>query len=292
MGNPVQAVAFSPQGRNFIMRIVINQITLNNLTLRQAAEEIAKAGIAGISVWSDKVMAEGIATSKAIIRDLGLEVSGVCLAGLFTQKGIEGVAGQIDASRRSIDMAAELGAGSIITVVGGLLPDSKSHDEARAVAFDALAVTLEHARGTGVVLSLESLHPMYSPDWSVISTLKDANDWCDRLGPGTSVAVDTYHVWWDKTAPAEIARAGAAAQLTDFHISDWLMQTESLLMDRGIPGEGVIDNAAWADHMIAAGHTGWVEVEIFSSRIWAMPPGQALSKIVAGCRTCLGDRVL
>lgn len=269
-------------------KITINQITVNSLSLPEAAGAIASAGFSGITVWRDKVEAEGIGTSRNIISDHGLEVTGFCLAGLFTQKGRDAVRGQIDEARRSIDVAAEMGAKSIITVVGGLLPESKSLDEARGVAFDALAETLEHARQAGVMLALEALHPMYAPDWSVVNTLAECNDWCDRLGDGMGIAVDTYHVWWDSTAPAEIARAGRAGRLSDFHIGDWLFQTSSLLLDRGIPGEGVIDLQMWHRLMQDAGFDGWIEVELFSERVWAMPAAEALAAIGAGCAAALG----
>lgn len=270
-------------------KVTINQITINNASLPEAVEAVAGAGFGGITLWRDKVEATGIEASKKIISDHGLDVTGFCLAGLFTQQGRDGVRRQIDESRRAIDVAAEVGAPSIVTVVGGLLPGSKSLDEARDVAFDALAETLEHARKAGVTLALEALHPMYTPDWSVLNTLREVNDWCDRLGAGMGVTVDTYHVWWDPAAPAEIARAGKAGRLTDFHVGDWLMETSHLLTDRGIPGEGVIDLAYWQGLMHDAGHRGWAEVELFSERVWAMPPGEALAAIAAGCTETLGS---
>jgi sugar phosphate isomerase/epimerase len=268
-------------------RLTLNQITTNSLSLTEAAQVYALAGVTGLTPWRDKVEALGVAQARRILADHGLAVTGFCIAGLFTQKGREGVAAQIDASRAAVDMAAELGSPSIVTVVGGLLPGSRDLGEARKVAFDAAAELLPHARSAGVTLAIEALHPMYVPDWSVVSTLGDANDWCDRLGEGTGVAVDSYHVWWDPNAPAQIARAGAAGRLTAFHISDWLPETRHLLLDRGIPGEGVIDNAAFLRAMNAAGFTGWTEVEIFSERLWAEPPEEVVARIIAGCEASL-----
>ncbi|MFI0846829.1 sugar phosphate isomerase/epimerase family protein [Mesorhizobium sp. IMUNJ 23232] len=264
-------------------RITINQITTNALTLPQAAEAYAAAGIKGITPWRDKVEAVGVAAARQVIADNGLSVTGFCLAGLFSRDGKGARAGRIDDARRAIDIAAELGSPSIVTVVGGLLPGSKSLAEARSFAFDCLAETLEHARKAGVVMALEPLHPMYAPDWSVISRLSDANAWCDRLGDGIGVAVDAYHVWWDSDLWQGIEEAGKRNRLAAFHISDWKMQTESLLMDRGIPGEGVIDLKAIGEAMSKAGFGGWVEVEIFSERHWARPADQLIEDIVAGC---------
>jgi sugar phosphate isomerase/epimerase len=264
-------------------RITINQITTNNLTLPQAAAAYGAAGIKGIAPWRDKVEAVGIAAARQAIADNGLEVTGFCLAGLFTRDGKGAAAARIDDARRAIDIAAEIGSPSIVTVVGGLLPDSKSLAEARSFAFDCLAETLEHARGAGVVMALEPLHPMYTCDWSVVGRLSDVNAWCDRLGDGIGVAVDSYHVWWDSELWQGIEEAGRHNRLAAFHVSDWKMQTESLLMDRGIPGEGVIDLKAIGEAMVNAGFGGWTEVEIFSERHWARPADQLIEDIVAGC---------
>lgn len=116
------------------LKATINHITLNILSLTRAVVAIAAAGFDGITVWRNKLEAVGVRDAKNIISDHGLAVTGFRLAGLFTRDGRAGVAGRTDDSRRSIDIAAELGARSIVTVAGGLLPESRSLDEARAVA--------------------------------------------------------------------------------------------------------------------------------------------------------------
>ncbi len=264
-------------------RITINQITTNALSLPEAVEAYAAAGIKGITPWRDKVEAVGARAARTLIEDSGLSVTGFCLAGLYTQKGKAARATQIDEAKRAIDIAAELGSPSIVTVVGGLLPDSKSLDEARSFAFDCLADTLGHARSSGVKMALEPLHPMYTPDWSVLGGLSEANAWCDKLGDGIGIAVDTYHVWWDPDVLRQIAISGKLGRLTAFHVSDWKMETASLLMDRGVPGEGVIDLQSMHSAMTDAGFQGWVEVEIFSERHWARPAKLLIDDIVAGC---------
>jgi sugar phosphate isomerase/epimerase len=270
-----------------INHLTINQISTNTLTLPEAATAYAKAGIKGITPWRDKIESFGINKSKSIISDEGLTVTGFCIAGLFTQKGRAARQQQIDEAKRAIDIAAEIGSPSVVTVVGGVLPESRSIDEARSFAFDCLGETLEHARKTGVRLALEPLHPMYTPDWSVVSTIEEANHWCDRLGDGIGVAIDTYHVWWDPKMLAGIREAGEKNRIYAFHISDWLFQTNSLLLDRGIPGEGVIDFKAIGVAMREAGFDGWVEVEIFSERHWARPASEYLDDIIGGCKAAL-----
>ena len=133
---------------------------------------------------------------------------------------------------------------------------------------DGLGELLPHARSVGVKLALEPLHPMICATRSVLSTVKLANDWCDRLGAEdiVGIAVDTYAVWWDPEIEREIARAGK--RICAFHVSDWLADTQDLRLDRGMPGDGVIDLARLRRQVEAAGYDGYVEVEIFSQRTW------------------------
>jgi sugar phosphate isomerase/epimerase len=120
----------------------------------------------------------------------------------------------------------------------------------------------------GVKIALEPLHPMVCATRSVLSTVKLANAWCDSLGAEdiVGIAVDTYAVWWDPDIETEIARAGK--RICSFHVSDWLVDTQDLRLDRGMMGDGVIDLPALRRRVEAAGYDGYVEVEIFSQRNW------------------------
>ena len=108
---------------------------------------------------------------------------------------------------------------------------------------------------------------MYAADRSCINTLAQANDLCEALGEGIGVAIDVYHLWWDPDLERELHRAGPE-RLLAFHISDWLVPTRDLLLDRGMMGDGVIDIAKIRGWVEAAGYTGLAEVEIFSATNW------------------------
>jgi sugar phosphate isomerase/epimerase len=51
-------------------------------------------------------------------------------------------------------------------------------------------------------------------------------------------------------------------------VSDWLADTADVRLDRGMPGDGQIDNRSIRSWVEAAGYRGPVEVEIFSARNW------------------------
>ena len=86
---------------------------------------------------------------------------------------------------------------------------------------------------------------------------------CDRLGNGVGVAVDAI-VWWDPDLPRQIARAANASS----PIVALAVPTKDLLLDRGMPGDGVIDLRSIRAMVEAAGYNGHIDIEIFSAQNW------------------------
>ena len=259
-------------------------LSINTATVRvqwrlpEIIAGLARHGIRGISPWRDQVAAAGLKDSAARIRDAGLVVTGLCRGGMFPAEDRQGRQAALDDNRRAVDEAAELRARCLVLVVGGLPKDragrivSKDLAGARSMVRDGLGELLDYARGAGVPLAIEPLHPMYAADRACVNTLAQANDLCDELAPkgqdGLGVAVDVYHVWWDPALRREIERAGAADRLFAYHICDWLVPTRDLLNDRGMMGDGVIDLPLIRGWMESAGYRGLHEVEIFSADNW------------------------
>ena len=115
---------------------------------------------------------------------------------------------------------------------------------------------------------------------SVLSTVKLANQWCDALKAEdvVGIAVDTYAVWWDPDLEESISRAGK--RICAFHVSDWLVDTQDLRLDRGMMGDGVIDIPGIRRMVEKAGYAGYREVEIFSARNWWKREGDEVLSVV------------
>ena len=186
---------------------------------------------------------------------------------LNTENATFELEGGIVAQINSVDEARAIGAECLVMVVGGLAPGSKDIDGARELIAEGLAKTLEHARQANVPIAIEPLHPMYAADRACVNTTAQALDLCDALGEGIGVALDVYHVWWDPDLANQIRRAGRE-RLLAFHICDWLVPTTDLLLDRGMPGDGVIDIAGIHAMFEAEGYDALVEIEIFSENDW------------------------
>lgn len=265
--------------------IPAEKISLNTATVRaqwslaECIEGCVRHGLGGISPWRDKLQEMGAEAAARAIRDAGLRVSGLCRGGWYTAEGALTPA-VIDDNRRAVDEAATIGADCLVMVVGGLPKGSRDLARARGLVEEGLSLTLDYARGCGIRVAIEPLHPMYAADRACVSTLAQALDICDRLGEGIGVAVDVYHVWWDPAIEAQLARAGRD-RLMAFHICDWLDPTRDMLLDRGMMGDGVIDIPHLRGVAEAQGYDGLYEVEIFSDRNWwCRDPDEVLATIV------------
>jgi sugar phosphate isomerase/epimerase len=259
-------------------------LSINTATLRrerplvEIVPALAAAGIPGIGPWREQIQAIGIKAAARLIGNHGLTVSGVSRAGVFTAQGRSGLQQVLDDNRHAVDEAAGIGAHCLVLIGGGLIPGSRDLADARKLFAEGLSALLPHARAANLPLAIEPLHPMYAADRACINTLAQANDLCDALGAGVGVVVDVYHTWWDPNLEREIARAGK--RTLAFHLSDWLVPTTDLLLDRGMMGDGVIDLRRIRGWVEAAGFDGLCEVEIFSERNWWRRP---MDEVIGTC---------
>lgn len=252
---------------NEFSRLSLNTMTTKTLTLRQAVQACAAAGLPAIGVWRDRVAEAGLDAADKLIRDHGLRVSSLCRGGFLT--GVADGAAALDDNRRAIDEAATLGAPELVMVVGGVV--DRDLPGARARVADRLAELVPYAAARDVRLALEPLHPMFCADRAVISTLRQALDLAAPYPAATvGVVVDTFHVWWDPDLAEQVAEAGAQGRISSYQVCDWLVpMAADPLLSRGMMGDGVIDFGAVTALVDAAGYRGDIEVEIFNEAVWA-----------------------
>ncbi|XUY28839.1 sugar phosphate isomerase/epimerase family protein [Agrobacterium sp. rho-8.1] len=246
-------------------------------------------GITTISPWRDQVHGVGLEEAARIVAQNGIKLSGHCRGGFFPAHDAQGRRDAIEDNKRAVDEAAAMNADCLVLVVGGLPAGSKDISGARQMVEDGMAALLPYARQAGVPLAVEPLHPFYAADRACFNTLKQSLDLCDRLGEGTGVAIDVYHVWWDPELEEQVARAGRNRQILAHHICDWLVPTTDPLNDRGMMGDGVIDLKAFRKMIEKAGFTGPQEVEIFSNTWNARPIDHVLTTVVERYRALSTD---
>lgn len=275
-------------------------LSLNTATVRKQGslldiiDACARNGIRAIDPWRDQVAAIGLDRAVRAVKDAQLELSGYCRGGMFPADPAHRSEARDD-NRRAVDEATALGASCLVLVVGGLPQYSRpgsapSRDiwGAQAQVEDGIAELLVYARTAKLPLAIEPLHPMFAADRACVNTTRQALDLCDRLDPARTgalgVAIDVYHVWWDFELMPQIERAGHD-RLLAFHVCDWLVPTTDMLNDRGMMGDGVIDIPRIRAAVEAQQFAGYVEVEIFSNRWWAMPVDDVIATCVARMKT-------
>ncbi|MGW5231350.1 sugar phosphate isomerase/epimerase family protein [Streptomyces nodosus] len=263
-----------------LRRFSINQMTVKQLSLPELVDACLELGVPGVGLWREPVRQYGVAAAAELVRDAGLAVTTLCRGGFLTAIEPGERARALDDNRAAVEEAATLGTDTLVLVSGGLPAGSKDLHGARERIADALAVLGPYAAEHGVRLAIEPLHPMFASDRCVVSTLTQALDLAERFpAEQVGVTVDTYHIWWDDQAPAQIARAGAQGRIHTFQLADWTTPLpEGVLNGRGQLGDGSVDMREWKGYVEAAGYTGPIEVELFNEALWARDGREVLTE--------------
>jgi sugar phosphate isomerase/epimerase len=269
-------------------RLSLNQATVRGLTAGEAVELCVRHQIPGIGLWRDAVAELGLAKTAATVRAAGLHVSSLCRGGFFTHADPQARAAAAADNRAAVVEAAELGADALVLVSGGLVPGSRDLGLARRMIADGIADLVPFAQSAGVRLGIEPLHPMFCADRCVISRLGEAVD-LSLLFPADAVGVviDTYHVWWDSQLAADVERA--AGRIVSYQLCDWTLPLpKDTLLGRGHLGDGFIDFRSITARVLAAGYTGYAEVEIFNQEIWDAPADETAATVRSRFAELLG----
>ncbi|MET8740002.1 sugar phosphate isomerase/epimerase family protein [Streptomyces sp. NPDC004728] len=264
-------------------RLSINQETIKQWSLPELAEGCVKAGIDKVGLWRAPVQSYGVERTARLLADSGLSVTSLCRGGFFTALDPAERARALDDNRAALDEAAALSTDTLVLVSGGLPEGSKDLHGARERVADALGELAPYAAERGVRLAIEPLHPMFASDRCVVSTLSQALDIAERFpADQVGVVVDTYHIWWDDQAAAQIARAGAGGRIHSFQLADWITPLPAgVLVGRGQLGDGAVDFRAFRSLVEATGFDGPVEVEIFNEALWARDGAEVLAEVAS-----------
>ena len=250
-------------------------------SFRESLECMARNGVFKTAVWKPLLDETELKSAKQNLIDSGVKAISMCPLVLLDQDDYPYPDGRLSSHRQFLEIAAELGVESVVVITGGLPSGSRDLKGQRLRVQEELSLLIPLAKAAGVRLALGPLHPMVCGHRSVISTLSEANEILDSLDANETlgIAVDSYALWWDSSLEEQIERSGQ--RLFNFHVSDWLPETRDVRLDRGMPGDGIIDNRLIRSWMEKAGFQGSVEVEILSEfNWWKQDPEVVLQSIV------------
>lgn len=253
----------------------------------QVIEACAERGFGAISFWRQEINPKKAVQIGNKVRATGMQVCGLCrtpfLTGPFALPTQEDI---LDDMYRAIDMAHDLGTDVLTIVTGGVIEDSHSITQSLQRVSELVSLSLPKAKQAGVKLTLEPLNPVYAGNRSCLVTVRDAINICEEIDdPFVAIAVDVYHVWWDTDLANQLQRAGQK-RIASYHLCDWLADTNDVLLDRGMMGDGVANLKAIRQAIEGAGYQGFCEVEIFSANDWwKRNPAEVLDVMVERFRT-------
>lgn len=245
--------------------------------VERVIDACAVRGIGHIVFWRREIGTRAVQIGNRV-RGAGMQVAGLCRTPYLV--GSDAPAGLADEVTAAIDMAAALGAPVLTIVTGGTEPGTKGLQDSVNRLADRLATFAPQAAAAGVSLALEPLNPMFGGNRTCLFTVADALEVCDRVGAANlGVAVDVYHVWWDRRLAETLARA--RGRILGYHLCDWLEDTRHMLLDRGMMGDGVADLRGIRAAVEGTGYAGPCEVEVFSAENWwKRDPAEVLDVMV------------
>jgi sugar phosphate isomerase/epimerase len=265
-----------------LSRVSLNQITADRLSLEEAVEVCAAAGVPWIGVWRHKLDG-GAERAGRLIAEAGLRVSSLCRGGFFPAPDAAGRREREADNRRAVNEAAALGT-DVLVLVCGPAPGGDLRAARRAV-LEGVERLLPHAAEAGVRLGIEPLHPMMIAERSVVVTLAQALDLAERFDPAAvGVVIDAYHVWWDPELERQVDRS--AGRILGYHVSDWLSPTPDVLAGRGMMGDGVIDLPRIRALVEAAGYDGPIEVEVINPAMAEFATAELMSTVIERFERC------
>lgn len=157
-------------------------------------------------------------------------------------------------TRRTLHLAAELGARSIQTEPGGPLEASQSRSAALGVFYDELMPCVELAEKLEVLLLIEPEPGLLIERFEQYLELADRTD-----SPWLGLNFDIGHAFCVGEDPVDwVPRM--AAHTRHYHIEDIAADRRHAHL---VPGRGAIDLPATLRAIEATGYQGWVTVELY-----------------------------
>ncbi len=265
-------------GNISLEKFCIHTITTKPLAFEVACEEYARIGAKGISIWRDAVEGLDYKKVRECLKKNDLTPVSYVRGGFFPSQDKTKRDASIEDNIKMLQEASEMEIPMLVLVCGA--ESRQSLDLSREQIKSGIEAILPMAEKLSVKLAIEPMHPMYADTRSAITSLKQANEMAEYFqSDKVGVAVDVYHLWYDDDLENQIKRCGKNNNIFAYHICDWNVPTNDMLLDRGLMGEGCIELKKIRGWVEDAGFTGFNEVEIFSTKFWEEDQIQFLDKI-------------
>ncbi|GGA36637.1 sugar phosphate isomerase/epimerase family protein [Sphingomonas psychrolutea] len=240
--------------------ISINTLCFTPAALDTLAEKVARIGAQAISPDIAQVLPFGAAAAARLFRDTELKVAALTHRAFAFATPEDATAGR-ERLDRTIDVAADIGARSIVMTTGGrgVLAWADAADRFA----EAIAPCAAKAVAADIALGVEPTSHLYA-DASIAHRLSDTV----RIvrAAGISVVIDLFACWFDADIEAAIAEAAPLTALVQ--VSDYVYGDRGLPC-RAVPGDGALPLDRLIPAIVGAGYRGYFDLEIIGQRLQA-----------------------
>lgn len=243
-------------------RISVNQICFLGEPIEAVAGHWRDLGARRVSLVSGSLLGEALPAVRGALNAGGLKVetiNHVFLAGKGLDASESYWPGERAKLARLIEIAAEIGAGSIYMLTGGR--GSLTWEEAAAAFSAALAPCVARAREAGIALLIENAPSLYA-DIHIAHTLRDAIALAEMAGIG--VCIEMQACWAEGALRSLFEQAMPRCGV--IQVSDYILGDRSL-PSRAVPGDGAIPLKRMIDWALSAGYAGAFDLELIGPRI-------------------------
>ena len=235
------------------------------LTIPEALSLIAESGGKGVDLSQGLLGEHSMSDIRRMVADAGLVISSHIGGANLTPDDASARAQGIDAIRRVIDEAQELGTDLVLVTTGGCQPGQDKGEARRNVAA-ALAEVLPYASDAGLTLTIEDFGSPLAP----YQTSDEVMETCELAGPDLMVTYDSGNMAMGDEDPVEFLRV-VAPRVRHSHAKDWELlpdDAEGRLQSRSgkkyigtVAGTGVLDYPAIISALREMDYQGFVSFE-------------------------------
>jgi sugar phosphate isomerase/epimerase len=256
------------EGRPPHGRLALREVMLPSWysTFSEDVDACAGAGIAGISLWAPKLPRDEEVEEALRRADIQVAVSSLTVNSVLPQVGLPGpqdTGERLEQMCLEIERLGRLGAAGVVVLTGA--DASRPAKLVRQAVVEGVQTLARVAAQHGMTVGLEPVR--FAEGASLISNLEETGVLVAEIATANvGIAFDVWHHWDSVTIWRDIEQF--ATQFNSVHVADWRDPPRGV-MDRVLPGEGVIDLPRIFAALEAAGFNGWYELEVFSDEQFA-----------------------
>jgi sugar phosphate isomerase/epimerase len=259
------------------MYLALNAVPIGGkLTWPEFAQLASHTGFKGVDVMLEAAMANGVDSTRRLLRDLKLRPAFVNLPVEFRKDDAT-----FDSTLATLKDAAvfstAIGCPRMMTWIMSSTGTPK--DQLRPIYKKRFTACAEILSGANCRLGLEFLGPLHirkAGKYEFIWKMNEMLEFAKECGPNVGLTLDAWHWHHAGGTPADIVAAGKD-RIVVVHFDDSPKLPPEQIRDneRLLPGEGVIDLNGFLQALQKIGYEDSLSVEVFGRGLKEKPPAES-----------------